>query len=268
MTYKSYEPLRDIEDGINKKTKQEYALFLKQSGEYSEGCSYPGDVWVIQNKGYRMFVLKTSKSCSLLNKGQRVGSLNHPLDYYYDNLPKYARTAERCIDKYLPARKEIARLVKCAGGKGYEHGCIVDYNPLAHLFFNPNDGTLHCYTASSIVSKHYFQDFSSMLSAYGLQSTAIEGRAAERLDGLCVAGGHHDCEYYEGTEQYALSDLITRLERVATKKLVTAWSDELLEGSFGSFLAKTDSLRMREGVDVREENEADFVQPQRALPGN
>ncbi len=252
VTYKSYEPLKDIEDGIHKIAKQEYALYLKWSDEHSEGCSYPGDLWVIQNEGYRMFVLETSKSCSLLNKGQRVGPLEHPFKYYYDNLPKYARAAERYTCRYLQARGEISKLVKKAGGSGYEHGCIVDFGIDTHLFFNPYDASLHCYAASSIVYKKYFQNFSSMLNACGLQSSAIKRRAAEKLDELCVAGDHRDCECYEGTEQYALSNLMMRLERVGTKQIVTAWNDDLLNSSLDSVLLETGLMRITGDAELHE----------------
>lgn len=268
VTYKSYEPLKDIEDGIHKITKQEYALYLKWSGEHSKGCSYPGDLWVIQNEGYRMFVLETSRSRSLLNKGQRVGPLKHPLDYYYDNLPKYARAAERYTCRYLQARGEISKRVKKAGGSGNEHGCIVDFDELTHLFFNPYDASLHCYAASSIVSKRYFQNFSSMLNACGLQSSAIKRRAAEKLDELCIAGGHRDYEYYEGTEQYALSNLMMKLERVGTKQIVTAWSDDLLNSSLDSVLLKTGLMRITGDAKPHENCGSQRGGHQAALPEN
>lgn len=268
VAYKSYEPLKDIEDGIRKITKQEYALYLKWSGEHSEGCSYPGDLWVIQNEGYRMFVLETSRSRSLLNKGQRVEPLKRPLDYYYDNLPKYARAVERYTCRYLQARGEISKLVKKAGGSGNEHGCIVDFDELTHLFFNPYDASLHCYAASSIVSKRYFQNFSSMLNACGSQSSAIKRRAAEKLDELCIAGDHRDYEYYEGTEQYALSNLMMKLERVGTKQIVTAWSDDLLSSSLDSVLLETGLMRITGDAEPHENRGSQRGGHKAALPEN
>lgn len=158
----------------------------------------------IKHNNYYMFVSVSPKGkYSLLHKA-KLHSLNHPLEYYYDKLQKYAETVSLRFSKYWDALDLLSKqiqslhpdetslrvqysqyLQQCKLNKipkkvrktfkewsathncnasGHVHGCIIDIDYSNHIYFNPYDGTIAPYYAISMDDKDVFENVQSLLT--------------------------------------------------------------------------------------------------------
>lgn len=65
-----YDPFKDMDNGIHEITSDDYMDFNRGRGIHSNGCKYPGKIYVLKKNELYMFVLQSSSLCLLVG-GQR-----------------------------------------------------------------------------------------------------------------------------------------------------------------------------------------------------
>lgn len=157
-----YDPLEDYPDGIHQITREQYIEFNRCQGITMESMKYPGDLYAIKRDGIYLFVLKSRSSICLL-EGGRPHRLTHNLDYYFDNLSRYAQKIQAAFSPYQKALTKISNEVKMLGGSGIIHGCIIDIDWFNHVYLNPFDGKVTPYFAWNTMNKWAYQNVAALL---------------------------------------------------------------------------------------------------------
>lgn len=159
---KIYDPFEQYTDGIYKITRDEYINFNLGRNIRMQGMKYPGTIYAIKRDNVYMFLLENNGKYNLLAGGQRR-KLDHDIKYYYEKLPMYVQAVKKAFEPYNDALNKLAYEVKCFGGFGRKHGCIVDIDFCNHIYLNPYDGKIIPYYALDIVNKLVFNDIESLL---------------------------------------------------------------------------------------------------------
>ena len=159
-----YDPFKDYPDGIHSITHDQYVEFNYCQGIMMSSVKSPGDLYALKRDETYMFVLKSTNGLFLMEGGKRH-TLDHDIDYYFDNLPKYIQKVRCAFAPYQKALSMISGEVKAIGGSGRIHGCIVDIDWLNHVYLNPNDGTVTPYFAIDMTNKLPFDNIEALLKS-------------------------------------------------------------------------------------------------------
>ena len=227
-------PLEGLGDGVHHISRDDYLLFTRERMSGSD-FSRDGEIYLVRSGRYRMFLLDSGKRISILNCGQVMHSPSRDLGYYERNLANYAAAVGKRLKRLDHDRCAIAEMVRASGGTGTTHGLIIDYDFLNHIFWNPNDGSVHCYYAPAIGYERFYPSFSEMLRELGAIKREIESAAS--LDSLCVSQGSPDSETVSSFRR--MSNLVIRLERIELNGVVTDWVPGVLETDSGNALFAT-----------------------------
>lgn len=198
-----------FEDGIYDITIDDYCAYWERIHGFQKdrpSFAYTASIKFLRREGFSMFlsVSETGSIC-LLNGGRRK-KLSQNLEYYYENMARYARIVLARYSKYWNALYELSRAVQSipadpeivreteyadyvrrhemAGGPypdfdtwwkrhpekqhltGTVHGCIVDLDFSSHLYLNPYIGTIAPYFALSMEEKFVYPNVASLLSEH------------------------------------------------------------------------------------------------------
>lgn len=104
-------------DGIFDITLDDYWTFLKYSlEEYKNSLrpmfKYTKSVKLIKRNGFYMFLSISSKGKYAILHGARLHSASYPLEYYYDNIERYANTVIMRFSRYWDALRGVSEKVR------------------------------------------------------------------------------------------------------------------------------------------------------------
>ena len=131
--------------------------------------TYTKKIKLIKHNGYVMFVSISPKGSVTLLRGGQKKKLNHSLEYYYENLSKYASIVLSYFKPYWDSVTLFCRQLRALSVNtsnidplsnsfvsGYLHGSIIDLNFFNHLYINPSDMRIYPYHADSEFSRDVY----------------------------------------------------------------------------------------------------------------
>lgn len=179
-------PYSELADGMYQTSVEEYLKFYRYLGEdVGDGtglrrCCQNAGFYVVKSRGYYgFFVISTKKysmGISIVNGGT-TKKLTKSVDFHW-----ICENFDIVVSKYLqvlsPLRKvqeEISRELKELGLDGKIHGLIVDIDFYHHIAFDPVEGTMKVYYASTFGLKMDLNSFDDLLES-------IEARGSNWID--------------------------------------------------------------------------------------
>lgn len=229
----NYDWFVDYKDGIYEITKEDYENFYRGVREYLTFNRQYDKLFMIKREKTYMFLMRTEKgSMLILNGGSIKRAGNHSLEYFYENLAKYAESVKLFLADYDSFQKKISSEIRNIGGDGTIHGSIVDIDYYNHLYINPLDGTVTPYQAYSMVSKNVYDNLPSLLKyeCPDLFSNYEMLIGSKEADGALVV---HDETYQLSnetlhvvdTDMYRISRILKGLQFTTKYNIVRLWND-------------------------------------------
>lgn len=157
-----YDPFEKWEDGIYSISSLQYREFNRGRGIFSE-FNRAGTPYVAKHSGLYMFFLERDNKTYML-EGGKIHTVDHPISWYYSNMPQYAKRVRIALEPYFNALQRISEETRSFGGWGTRHGCIVDINYFNHIYLNPFDGTITPYFAWNTTRGELYNSVKSLLS--------------------------------------------------------------------------------------------------------
>lgn len=245
LDIKRVDIFEDYPDGSHEIERAQYIEFNKCMGITMQRMRYPGDIYVLKRSGCYMFVLKDLARTYLLAGGRRY-KLAHDIEYYFENLPKYVESVQRCFAPYQKALRSISDEVKELGGSGAIHGCIVDIDFFNHIYLNPYDGKVTPYFAEDMENKIAFENTrrllegspylpqgETMLKRYSKLSNHRSLPILSELDG--DDGGMATVpELVLDRAMYEPSRIMRSMQYIFDQNVVRIWKDEVLNLTLAS----------------------------------
>ena len=242
-----YDPFKDMSNGIHEITSDEYMDFNRGRGIHSNGCKYPGKIYVLKKNELYMFVLQSSSSLCLLVGGQRKKLSRCDIQHYYDNMERYAQKVTEAVTPFQHALYAISDEVRKFGGWGSIHGCIVDIDFLNHIYLNPFDGTLTAYYAWNIQYKLVFDDVISLLKEHlpELCERYEAAKCNELLPILSRSDGKGKRNKKKmvvakvpqlvlETDMYNPSRIMKSIQYIFENNVIRIWNEDLLSADFSN----------------------------------
>lgn len=171
-----YNPFEKWEDGIHEISAIQYRDFNRGRGICSE-FKRAGRLYVAKRSGLYMFFFEKQGRCYML-EGGRIHTIEHPMSWYFDNIPEYAERVRLAFRPYQNALRKISEEIRSFGGYGIAHGCIVDIDFFNHIYLNPFDGAITPYFAWDMDSRVTFESMEGLLAHRAL---AINGRESDHM---------------------------------------------------------------------------------------
>lgn len=234
----SYDIFRDYPDGIHEITRAQYLDFNRG---LSIHCSFnrEGDIRLLKRDGLYCFILLGENGqLSILNGGRPKKLKKTNIQYYYDNLVVYSKTAERFFSDYNSKLKEISAMVKSIGGTGTIHGSIVDISFFSHLFLNPFDGSVIPYSAQDMVRKTVYRDVPTLLEE--CERPLLKGYSTHvnsNSTALSLLKSNPSFKgkkiQYTDTWMYSCSYIFKGFQYLTDSHVIRIWKDELLTSKAG-----------------------------------
>ena len=242
-----YDPFKDMDNGIHEITSDDYMDFNRGRGIHSNGCKYPGKIYVLKKNELYMYVLQSASSLCLLVGGQRKKLPRYDIQYYYDNMELYAQKVTEAVTPFQNALSAISDEVRKFGGWGSIHGCIVDIDFLNHIYLNPFDGTLTAYYAWSMQYKFVFDDVISLLKEHlpELCERYESAKRSEQLPILSHSDGKTKSKKIKKkmvvakvpqlvleTDMYNPSRIMKSIQYIFENNVIRIWNDNILSADF------------------------------------
>ncbi len=236
-----YDPFIGWKDGIYEISSEEYKEFNSGRGIKTNGCNYPGKIYALKREEMYMFLLKSHSSLCLLQGGQRKRLAYHDIKYYYENIVQYGEKVREALLPYQQVIREISKEVKCFGGWGTIHGCIVDINFYTHIYLNPFDGKITPYYAIDNSCQFSFDDLIDLIKRFVSELTEKYQLAQEngRIPMLSQYAVKSDTDLPQikeaiipnivlGTEMYKPSRIMRSIQYIFDDNVIRIWNDEIL----------------------------------------
>lgn len=231
-----YEYFADYKDGIYEISRDDYENYYRG---INEGLTFNRKfkkLYMLKREGVYMFLMETEKgTLSILNGGAIRKAFNRPLEFFYENLPKYSQSVKLYLKEYNDFQKRISTEIKRLGGDGFIHGCIVDIDFLNHVYINPLDRTITPYYATSMTDKYIYKNIPSLLKAECPQLYANLTNLLENTNKNSLIFVDKNIEitpktiYYSDTDIYRASRIIRGLQYTTKYNVVRLWNDKLVE---------------------------------------
>lgn len=181
-------------------TDKQNILYIKPKFQNTEYIK------MVKRAGFIMFFSVSPKGSICILNGGHLKKAEFPLQYYYDNIERYANVVNSRFSNYWSALQSISdqvrqikpskeylhkhqyveEVVSCLFEKkpipkfdewyqlkgkniclsGKIHGCIVDLDYYNHIYLNPYDGTVVPYYALSMYDKDVYKNVISLISAH------------------------------------------------------------------------------------------------------
>ena len=238
-----YDPFKDLTNGIYEISSDEYADFNRGRGIYSNGCKYPGKLFMLKKNGLYMFALQSQSSLCLLAGGQRKKLPIRDVRYYYDRMDLYAMKVMEAVAPFQKAISAIADEVKRIGGDGTIHGCIVDIDFYNHIYLNPADGTITPYFAWDIQRKYVYTDVITLLKKRSPE--LCQRYQSEKGKGLLPLLGQLDGHGKKKkvavakvpklvleTDMYIASRTMKAIQYIFENKVIRIWNEDIFTTDF------------------------------------
>ena len=239
LNREKYDPLENLSDGIHIISKAEYLDYNHAHDIAVSGFARTGTVLALKKKPWYMFLLQDKDRLYIL-EGVRVKTATHNVRFYYENLEYYCNNVVGMFVPFFQHEKQVAELVKLAGGEGTVHGCIIDFDFYNHVFVNPIDGSLTPYYATSMTYKSVYSDFTELkshLSGEKFMTEKVSERALTKSKRFAVSELNQyiskneemlDSIVYD-TTIYKYSGIVKSIQYIIDKHIVRVWRDEFLK---------------------------------------
>lgn len=228
------DPFDDWGDGTYEISAREYRQF-----NYGRGIemTYKDDRAVIMLKrdGVYMFFVNTPRGLRMLEGGRKHIVDHDDIKYYYDNLGRYHELVMQAFNPYRQAIEDVSAEVRCFGGSGLIHGCIIDIDFLNHIYLNPFDGSLVPYVALDTRDKSTYKNVQSLIMGTRFEHSFLEAVGKGQLP---LLAGHSDGRRAKlanvprvvlDTEMYEPSRIMRAVQYVFDKGVVRIWNDDVLK---------------------------------------
>lgn len=224
-------------DGIFNIKKEDYEKFYRGVGDsITFNIDYEA-LYMIKREGYYMFLIRNYRgNLQLLNGGKVINIENRPLEYYYDNLKRYADAVNSFLSKYSKYQKDISTFVKSIGGNGRIHGCIIDIDFYNHLYINPLDGKITPYYALNVAKKYVYENIPSLIKyrcEYLIPNYNKVISTQDEKNYLTIIGKNSiikdTFEFVSSTEIYKISNVIYKLQKCTEHNIICTWNDIVLK---------------------------------------
>lgn len=227
------DPFANVGDGIREISPEIYSEFNSSRSIITKARKDLQHIYLVKRGDYcAFFGRREGHSLLMLNGGAVRRVENQDLHYYFDHLIEYVRAATDLLRPFLKMRHDLSDDVKLIGGRGKEHGAIVDIDDYNHVFLNPLDGKRTCYFATSTADKYVFPNLASLLASHCPNLLPrFNHLPAIRKESWGNGGKSSSKGIRETrTDIYRYSNLIYALEYILKSKVVRVWVDEILEG--------------------------------------
>ena len=236
-------------DGIHEITVNDYWTYYRRISNRDNlrpKFRYTDHIKFLKHNGFIMYISISSKGKKCVLQGGFMRSLEKPIQYYYENLPKYGNMVLRLFSKYWDAAYDVSHYVQRVTkgkGSGHVHGCIVDIDFFNHIYINPYDGTITPYYAESVFKKQTYQNLVSLIANQMpvylpefQKVKSVEPNALALADNTMLHqtialtdSEINDCsEIVYDTEMYSISRRFKALQLVYDHQLIAVWYDSLL----------------------------------------
>lgn len=220
---------RYVPEGIHRITTNDYRKFMKMKDMYVTSCKVDG-VIMLKRDGLYMFLTETPNGLRILDGGKRMKAA-YDVQYYYDNMPRYAEAVRRFAKGYDGAIGKVSETVKKMGGDGKVHGCIVDIDYYNHLFLNPFDGKLTPYYATSMRDKYVYPSVEMLVAK---KCPSLKPRYKDLVKSgeynlPAVDIGSKKPVYYPETDIYGISRQMYKVQHLTGRNVIRQWNDAFLD---------------------------------------
>lgn len=239
-------PFEKYNDGIYEITYSEYDAFADYKSiskiKYFEGNKY----FVLKKKGYYMLFLEGVWQVNQKTKGfyllaGAVPNLasKEDLNYYYDNMDRYADSVKRFMKPYFDKQQEISDAVKKIGGNGTCHGCIIDIDYFNHIYLDPRTGEIIPYYAEDTNSWLVYNSVEHLLKKQGLED--MEKGLLQLKRERCITEKNiflpeRGSKYLDNNEfvyypkpNYSYSRDMCKFQEISENGIIKNWNKEILE---------------------------------------
>lgn len=166
MINRTYDYFSDYNDGLYEITKDEYLMF-------SRGKCLPitfnrdvEKIYLLKKNGFYCFLCLTPKKhLCILNGGAMKRLKNPDVSYYFNNMESKINEINKSYGRYYSIQQKISDEIKKLGGDGTIHGCIIDIDFFNHIYLNPLDGKITCYSAKNIIEKYVYPSIPALLKS-------------------------------------------------------------------------------------------------------
>ena len=218
----------DVPDGIHEVSVSDYRRFMAGRGMPISSCKID-NVIMLKRDGLYMFLTNNDSNLCLLDGGARI-RVAQSVEYYYENIPRYADSVRRFAKMYNTVLDDVSRTVKMMGGDGRIHGCIVDLDYYNHIFLNPFDGKLTPYYATSMRDKYVYPSVKMLVEKRcpALKSGYKEIVRAGEYNLPAVDTGSKKPIYYPDTDIYRYSRFMHKIQHQTGRYVIRQWNDAFL----------------------------------------
>ncbi len=232
-----YDPFKEYNDGIYKITSDQYREFNIGRGIDSNGCAWPGILYMLKRNNNYMFLLESSTSLCLLSGGKRSSLKIKDINYYFNNLDLYSNNINTIIQPYKNKLLQISEEVKKIGGYGRIHGCIVDISFLSHIYLNPLDGKITTYWATDIMSRFTYGSLIELLEDKESENMVQKYYIECELNNIPLLSSNTNKrknnlvkipKWMFGTDIYDPSRKMRSLQYIWEKGVIRIWNDDIL----------------------------------------
>lgn len=190
-------------DGIYDITVDDYWTYYRKIYKYGNRPLFTNTeiIKLIKHNGFIMFISVSGKGVKAVLNGASRRITTHSVEYFYDNIDKYAKTVLALFSGYWKALYSISEQIQSLtpsekylresyayylfrsqqrvpitfidwynteGFKikpeGTVHGCIVDIDTTKHIYLNPYDGGMTSYSAPSMYDKTVYLNTLSLIA--------------------------------------------------------------------------------------------------------
>lgn len=232
----AWDPLSKLPDGIHMISHDAYDAF-NRNRDINSTLSRDGQCICLKRGTLYMFIFDMDGKRYLLNGGQ-IGKLDHPIQYYYDNMVEYATRVKKLFKPLDTALEEISSIVQACGGVGYIHGSIVDIDWLHHIYLDPA-GTVTFYYAEKKGDWKYFSSFDSLLKSKNLMFTPKRlggetenalAQISDKTKALMSSTQEINPAAAKKTqESYARSSVVSKVSYLSKHNIIRIWNDEVMQ---------------------------------------
>lgn len=246
----NYDIFRNYTDGIYHITKEQYRDF--NIGKGIE-CYFNRDfdyIIMLKRESIYLFLVE-NQECGklyLLNGGMIKRLKITDIEYYYENMLKYANYIQLGIKEYNNALKSISHAVQKIGGEGYIHGSIVDIDYYNHIYLDPKSGAISAYYSPFMGQQYRYDNVEDLLcKQLPILYENYKGISEDSTEILLLSnkvGSFSNMEDIVDNIQYKSSRLMKVLQYITEKNIIRVWNDELIYDD-EKYIEKQDKLLIK-----------------------
>ena len=208
-------------------TSEQYREFLK-SLDMPSTYKTDKDVTIVTEEGYSMMFLTIRIFTSTILDGGTLLKIEHPRDYFRENIPAYVKNAKALFMDYYLRLKDVSAAVRRIGGVGTIEGSTIVVDEDLKLVVDPVDMGVVLYRATTGELEYYnsFKD-----SGY-LDDEVIESDEHLRSTLSVKKVRNNVPENLARRKIRDMNHISDALQSIISHDLVRRWDDRVLDPSF------------------------------------